>query len=131
MYRTVAGAVHRLVAQVGPIEHVNNEKKKQLATMLFGLRGSFSPRSRFERPDRFVSMWLESKTLTGPDAEYVRLQSSQFIESTLKGYEEEARPASSEIINHAMERMVTAALGHRKREIDKLSGSGQIDISFG
>ena len=47
----------------------------------------------------FVSMWLESKTLTGPDAEYGRLQPSQFIESTLKGYEEEARPASSEIIN--------------------------------
>jgi hypothetical protein len=89
-YRTVVGAVDRLVAQVGPIERLSDAKKKQLATMLSGLaRELFASKPVRAYATAFVSMWLESQTFPGDDAEYVRLQSSEFIESTLRGYEEE------------------------------------------
>ncbi len=90
-YRTVAGAVHRLVAQVGPIEHLPDPKKKQLASTLSGLaRELIAAKPVRAYGTAFVSMWLESQTLTGDDAEYVRRQSSEFIESALRGYADEA-----------------------------------------
>lgn len=89
-YRTIAGALHRLVEQVGPIEHLNDRVKKQLSTMLSETaRELFSSKPVEAYATVFLSMWLESQTLIGDDADYVRAHSSKFIDTTLRGYESE------------------------------------------
>jgi len=89
-YRTIAGALYRLVEQVGPIEHLNDGVKKQLSTMLSEIaRELFSSKPVEAYATAFLSMWLESQTLIGDDADYVRAQSSKFIDTTLRGYESE------------------------------------------
>jgi hypothetical protein len=89
-YRTVAGALHRLVERVGPIEHLNNPVKKQLSTMLSETARELFPSKPAEAyGTAFLSMWLESQTLIGDDADYVRVHSREFIDTTLQGYETE------------------------------------------
>lgn len=92
-YRTVAGALHRLIEQVGPIEHLNDGVKKQLSTMLSETaRELLSSKPVEAYATAFLSMWLESQTLVGVDADYVRVRSSEFIDTTLSGYKAECPP---------------------------------------
>ena len=89
-YRTMADVVHRLADQVGPIGLLSDTKKKQIAKMLSELaRELFKSKPIEAYATAFVSMWLESQTLRGDDADYVRSRSSEFIETTLKGYEKQ------------------------------------------
>lgn len=89
-YRTIAGALHRIVEQVGPIENLNDRVKKQLSTMLSETaRELFSSKPVEAYATAFLSMWLESQTLAGDNAEYVRVHSSELIDTSLSGYEAE------------------------------------------